>query len=238
VLAALLPADVAVAEATALLEAAAHRSDDAALLGGASPGREAEFLTGRHLARRALRRLGAPDVPIARGADRQPLWPPGIVGSITHCAGYCAAAVAAGDAVASVGIDAEPHGPLAAGVLDRIALPDELAWIRAHAGAGVHWDRLLFCAKEAVFKTWFPLTGRWLGFDGARITFEPSGTAFEAELLVAPPHVNGVPAPRFPGRYAVGAGHVVTAVALPTAGLRRPLGPRTRQCTIATSIGP
>ena len=73
-------------------------------------------------------------------------------------------------AVRSVGIDAEPHGVLPGGVLDAISPPAERGEIGA-LPAGLHWDHL-FCAKEATYKAWFPLTERWLGFEDAHITFE------------------------------------------------------------------
>src|SRR5215469_8800536 len=80
-----------------------------ASLGDAAARRRAEFATARDCARRALRRLGAPDGAILRGSKREPVWPRGIVGSITHCAGYRAAAVARAAEILTVGIDAEPH---------------------------------------------------------------------------------------------------------------------------------
>ena len=99
-----------------------------------------------------------------------------MVGSITHCAGYRACAVARAAHVAGVGIDAEPHAPLPAGVLGQIARPEERPLL-ARAGRtepAVHWDRLLFCAKEAVYKVWFPLAACWLGFEDAVLTLDPA----------------------------------------------------------------
>jgi 4'-phosphopantetheinyl transferase EntD len=216
-----LPRTVAFAEATKLVARSPLPGAEADALGAAAPRRAAEFATGRSLARLALRGLGIREATIARGADREPVWPSGVVGSITHCAGYCAAAVAATEAVASVGIDAEPHGPLPPGILERIALPEEAAWTRANAGAGIHWDRALFSAKESVFKTWFPLTRRWLDFDGARIAFTTVASAsalasgmFRAELLVAAPTLAGAPVAAFDGRFVIDDSHVVTAIAV------------------------
>ena len=89
----------------------------------------------------------------------------------------------------SVGIDAEPHGVLPDGVLDAISLPDERVEIGA-LPAGLHWDRILFCAKEATYKAWYPVTKRWLGFEDAHIVFsvDDSGTAggFESRILIDP----------------------------------------------------
>ena len=85
---------------------------------------------------------------------------------MTHCAGYRAAAVARSGDLAAVGIDAEPHAPLPPDVLELVARPEERVELTAleEARPDLHWDRILFSAKEAVFKAWFPLTRRWLDF--------------------------------------------------------------------------
>jgi 4'-phosphopantetheinyl transferase EntD len=209
---ALLPSEVAVVETTTRLDRGRLLAEELAALGGASAGRTAEFATGRSCARLALRQLGVRDVPILRGSDREPLWPEGIVGSITHCAGYCSAAVAPARAISSIGIDAEPDLPLPDGILDRIALPDEQRWVTSHRGA--HWDRLLFSAKESVFKTWFPVTRRWLEFEDARVTFLPAVGAFEAEVLVPPAPGEDATLRHLEGRFAVRQGLLLTAIAL------------------------
>ena len=70
--------------------------------------RRREFAAGRACARNALAKLGMPEVAIPRGAHGEPVWPAGAVGSITHCDGFCACAVARRELIWSVGIDAEP----------------------------------------------------------------------------------------------------------------------------------
>ncbi len=117
-------------------------------------------------------------MPILKGEKGEPCWPDGVVGSLTHCAGYRGAVVGRDGAVRSVGVDAEPHDVLPDGVLDAISLPAERADLTA-LPTGLHWDRILFCAKEATYKAWFPLTKRWLGFEDAHITFgvDDSGAA-------------------------------------------------------------
>lgn len=194
--------------------AAALFAEERALIEGAVAPRCAEFATARDCAHRALRRLGVPDRPILRGAKREPLWPAGIVGSITHCTGYRAAAVARAAEFLAIGIDAEPHAALPARVGERIALAAEREWL-ARAPAGVHWDRLIFSAKESVYKAWFPLTRRWLGFDEAVVAVDPEAGSFRARLLVDPP--DGVPR-AFRGRYLVADGLVLTAIAVPRDG--------------------
>ena len=171
-------------------------------------GRRREFATVRQCARQALAELGIAPVAILPGEGRAPRWPPGIVGSMTHCDGYRAAAVARDSDMRAVGIDAEPHEPLPRGVLRRIALDPELAeLVELHAGAGgIHWDRVLFACKEAVYKAWFPLAGTGLGFQDARLALDPAAGTFTAHLPA--------PGADLPGRWVVEDGIVVTAVAL------------------------
>jgi 4'-phosphopantetheinyl transferase EntD len=189
---------------------AAPLPEEETLIEGAVAARRAEFATARACARQALRNLGLSAGPILRGPKREPLWPPGIVGSITHCIGYRAAAVARADEVLTIGIDAEPHAAIPERVAARVLDDGERAWTAA-APAGIHWDRLIFSAKECVYKAWFPLTRRWLGFDEASVTIDPAAATFRARLLIPTPA--GVPA-TFHGRYRVANGLVITAIAV------------------------
>ncbi|GAB7039616.1 MULTISPECIES: 4'-phosphopantetheinyl transferase family protein [Catenuloplanes] len=166
--------------------------------------RRREFVTGRWCARRALATLGLPESPIVPGERGAPGWPPGVVGAITHCAGYRAAVAARTGEIRSLGIDAEPDEPLPAGVLELVSLPEERLWTES-AGRGPHWDRLLFSAKESVYKAWFPLARRWLGFEEARLTATPDGT-FHAEILI-----DG-PVSAFSGRWLASGGLILTAI--------------------------
>jgi 4'-phosphopantetheinyl transferase EntD len=174
--------------------------------------RRAEFAAVRRCARLALRELGFPPVPILPGEQREPRWPEGVLGSMTHCAGYCAAAVAHTGDVPVLGIDAEVHAPLPEGVLELISLPAERERTTALSAAAphVHWDRVLFSAKEAVYKAWFPLARRWLGFEQADIDLRRDGT-FTARLLLGESEAATLP-PGFVGRWAVGGALTATAI--------------------------
>ncbi len=220
-IAALMPPGVAVADATGPLPGEALLPEEELLVARAVAKRRAEFTTVRTCARLALAELGRPPVPVLSGPRREPLWPPGIVGSLTHCDGYRAAAVAPADLLASLGIDAEPHDALPDGILDRVALPRERDGL-GRLPAGIHWDRLLFSAKESVYKTWFPLTRRWLDFAEAALEFrpgpDPARGTFVAEVLVPGLAVGGRPVRLLPGRYAVAGGLLATAITLPAAG--------------------
>ncbi len=214
---AIFPATVACAEAFTDPPDTVLFPEEAAVVAKAVDKRRREFVTARACARTALGALGVGPVPILPGEHGAPQWPPGIVGSITHCAGYRAAAVAHATLIRAIGLDAEPDDGLPDGVLDLISRPCERAQLRALAAAepGVSWDRLLFSAKEAVYKAWFPLTGRWLGFEDAEITFNPADRTFGCALLVAAPAVAGSPLTAFTGRWLSGSGLLITAIAVP-----------------------
>ncbi|WP_440581907.1 4'-phosphopantetheinyl transferase family protein [Streptomyces flavofungini] len=197
-------------------------AEEAAVVANAVAKRRNEFTTVRHCARAALSRIGVAPAPILPGQRGAPRWPAGVVGSMTHCAGYRAAVVARADEVISLGIDAEPAEPLRdQGVLELVADATERAALADLAARqpGTPWDRLLFSAKESVYKTWFPLTGRWLGFEEARLDLATDGT-FTARLLVEGPVVEGAELKVFSGQWVVRDGIAATAIVLPVT--RRP----------------
>lgn len=212
-LAELLPAAARAVEVFEDPPDAGLHPEEEACVARAVPARRREFTTGRLCARSALRRLGLAPAAIPKGPRGAPRWPSGVVGSITHCAGYRAAAVARTRDLATLGIDAEPDEPLPAGVLGLISLPTERDMLAALARAhrGVCWDRLLFSAKESVYKAWAPLTGTFLDFDGAEVTIDPAG-GFVARLLVPGADVAGGADGRLRGRFVVRDGLLVTAV--------------------------
>ena len=185
--------------------------EEEALLGNAVPKRRFEFGTVRACAREAMRRLDVEPAPILPGPKREPLWPPNVVGSLTHCAGYRAAALARTSDFETIGIDAEPHLPAPDGVLGAIAIPAELGRM---AGLNaddpkICWDRLLFSAKESTYKAWFPVTKRWLGFEDADITLGADGT-FHSRILLPDSPIAG-----FEGRWLVQGDILVTSIAVP-----------------------
>ncbi|MBQ1046364.1 MULTISPECIES: 4'-phosphopantetheinyl transferase family protein [unclassified Micromonospora] len=216
-IAALLPAGALAVEAFADVPDETPYPGEEDLVARAVAGRRQEFVTARRCAREALARLGYAPVPIRSGTRREPVWPEGVVGSITHCVGYRAAAVAPAGALAGLGIDAEPHEPLpdgVAGVVTVAGEPERLAALRA-ADPATHWDRLLFSAKESVYKAWYPLTGRWLGFEEAELTFDRAGR-FTARILVDGARVDGgPPLDVLDGRWLVAGGLLLTAVVVP-----------------------
>lgn len=218
----LVPPSVACSETTGDIEVELFDVEREAL-GRAVEKRRREFVTGRACARQALRRLGTPGVAIPSGPQGEPLWPVGVVGSITHCRGYRACAVAHAGAVSALGIDAEPNEPLPDGVLAAVVHGRERDVVAGPPLAGdggepVHVPRLLFCIKEAVYKAWFPLTGRWLDFADVEVSLDPAASTFRARVLVAGPLVGHAPLTEIPGRWAAGDGIIGAAVALSPRG--------------------
>ncbi len=127
----------------------------------ASPARQAEFATGRRLARELLLESGMPAHAIGVGAWREPLFPPGVFGSICHAHGLCAVALSRS---APLGIDLELARPLPAELLQEVVAPEE----RARIDASSLDSMALFCAKECFQKARTPKARRWLEFHAVR----------------------------------------------------------------------
>jgi len=185
------------------------------------PRRAAEFHAGRACARRALSRLGWRDWPLLPAPTREPQWPDGVVGSITHSEDYCAVAVAGARRYAGLGIDVETIARVGPGIAASICTRRELEDIAADAGRDLPLAAW-FSAKESVFKAVFP----WL-----RLVFEPSDVeiAFDRRRQAF-----AVRAPRMPrldaacsqleGRFALSGARVLTAAWLERSRLHRRQG--------------
>jgi 4'-phosphopantetheinyl transferase EntD len=135
-----------------------------------APPRLREFAAGRHRAREALALLGVAPVDLPVGRDRSPGWPAGTVGSISHAAGLVLAVAARTDRLAAIGADLEPADPLESGLVRRICRPEELAVIAGRTEPGRH-ARLVFSAKESVYKCIAPLAGVFLEFEDVEIVW-------------------------------------------------------------------
>jgi enterobactin synthetase component D / holo-[acyl-carrier protein] synthase len=212
---------VATAETFGDDPAASLFPEEYSVISRAGESRRREFATARACARTALSRLGRQPAPILSGPRGAPRWPEGVTGSITHCPGYRAAAVAKTSDVVSLGLDAEPNESLPdRGMLDIIATESERIRLAdlVVGPPGVSWERLLFSAKESVYKTWFPLTRRWLDFESADIVIDAQSGTFTARLLVEGPVVNGAPLSLLHGRWLADQGLLVTAIVVPAGG--------------------
>lgn len=170
-----------------------------------------EFTTVRACARHALAELGFERGPMVTGGGRGPDWPDGVVGSLTHCDGYRAAAVGYRGQWLTIGIDAEPDLPLPAGVLDEVCCPAERQGLRELQAADPShaWPRMLFSAKESVYKAWWPLMHVWFGFEEVRIELHLDQT-----FTVVPVSVNARRCPPIAttGRWRAASGLIVTSL--------------------------
>jgi 4'-phosphopantetheinyl transferase EntD len=180
--------------------------------------RRREFLRGRAAARLALQSLIGHAPPVGRGAHGEPLWPAGVVGSISHTRELAVAAVGWHAQVAGIGLDVESRDRrVAAGVAARVCLPEELRWVESSDEAtGAPADPLLrlkmvFAAKEAIYKALFPVEQVFLGFKDAELRWDAPACRFRGEL-----------------RCAAGAGY--------PAGLALEVGCRVLECEVLASL--
>ena len=146
--------------------------------------RRRQFAAGRLLARRLIAELGGPaELPLLNGEDRAPIWPAGIVGTISHTDRWAAVAAARQGEIRSLGCDLELDGPLEPATWRVVLTPDERADLESLPAAdrGLMAKRF-FCAKEATYKALYPLTGAVLEFDDLELELDPDGAGFQAVL--------------------------------------------------------
>ncbi len=172
--------------------------------------RRLDFAGGRVCARRALAQLGIGDSPVLMGEQGEPVWPTGIVGSIAHSDGRCAAAVARRQRIRSLGLDLERLSAFEAGVTQLVCTAPELEWVQSLPDARRSMAvSLLFSAKECFYKCQFPLTRRWLDFHDVSIRVFPEDGAFEP---TGPACAAGACVVFSRGRYILDDGYIITGL--------------------------
>ena len=175
----------------------------------AVPRRQREFAAGRQAARRAMMDIGLAPSAIPSAPDRSPVWPEGLVGSISHNDHACVAVVCPqGQAI---GIDIEVHRPIETTLWSTICTPQEMALLSSRTeplrGLAVAH---LFSAKEAVYKWQYPLTGRMLDFQQVQITLGATMQTFSARIADTDPPAD--PAAEVNGHILVDQDHIVSWV--------------------------
>ncbi|MET0090790.1 MAG: 4'-phosphopantetheinyl transferase superfamily protein [Candidatus Thiodiazotropha sp.] len=151
-------------------------AEEEALIEGAREKRQREFRAGRHAAHSALARLEAPLQPLLRGDKRQPLWPEGYLGSISHCREVCLAVCARITDLAGLGIDVEPLPPLPEGVSRYVHTPQEAEFLKQNPELP---GRLVFSAKESLYKCYYPILGQFIGFQAVSLEIDPIAGSFD-----------------------------------------------------------
>jgi 4'-phosphopantetheinyl transferase EntD len=214
---ALFPAGVVAVELCAEGDTAALLPAEAECLGRSIVSRAREFAAGRVCARRALREFGVDHVALLVGEQREPLWPAGFVGSITHTTGLCAAAVAERRRYAGIGLDVEIAGRVKPELWPKVCVAEEAAWIASlpeseRAAAAT----LIFAAKEAFYKAQFPLVREWVYFHDVCIEVG-EWSASQAGFLVRPLRslqVSQVAAAPLAGHYRRERGFLAAGIAI------------------------
>jgi 4'-phosphopantetheinyl transferase EntD len=217
-LGALFPDGVVVAELRGEGDASLLMPAESSHLARAVPKRVKEFAAGRQCARRALAEFGIPHGPLQVAADRRPVWPAGVVGSITHTEGFCAAAVAEECRFAALGIDSESARAVKPELRNAICRPAEIAWLETLPQA----DRtaaatLIFSAKEAFYKCQYPLTEQFLWFHDVEVQIRGWGEArgefaVSAAKAIALAQLSPLP---LRGQYLMHQQFMSTAVCMP-----------------------
>lgn len=159
-----------------------HPEETRILSPRATAKRRTEFLLGRAAASFALKQLGFDNPPpVLQGERREPLWPEGIVGSITHCGPWAIAAAARRSVALTIGIDLERVSGVHTDLNNLICHPTELDWIGTDQA---HSQRLamIFSAKESTFKAFYPLCKRFIDFQEVRLMWRPGQQRFLGEL--------------------------------------------------------
>ena len=160
----LFPQGALTAELRGAADPNALYPDEARHLQRAVRQRLEEFAAGRLCARLLLREFGIHHFAIEVGADRQPLWPEDLVGSITHTTGFCAAVAAPKKSLRSVGIDTEISGSVKTELWRGICTASETTWLRSlPESEQLFAASLIFSAKEAFYKCQFAVTQERLG---------------------------------------------------------------------------
>jgi phosphopantetheine--protein transferase-like protein len=138
-----------------------------------------------------------------------------MVGSISHSGACCAAVAARRDAFAGLGLDVERAAPLSEAVAARVCTPRERERLSELAPRpDADWARIVFSAKESVYKCWYPLARARLRFHDVEVVLDPGAGEFRAALVGGSlPAAAG--ARRFAGRFAVADGWIGAGVHLP-----------------------
>ncbi|MFS4582227.1 4'-phosphopantetheinyl transferase family protein [Phaeobacter sp. C3_T13_0] len=180
--------------------------------------RRHEFAAGRAAAHQAMASLGTEPSAILVGPKRAPIWPAGLVGSISHCSSAAIAVLALPRQMRGLGVDVEEDTPLADDLVPQICRPAEREWLKKQNNPG-QLAKVIFSAKEAAYKCQYRLSECFFGFDGMELemtvaqgTDQLTGQFCARFTSDRPPFQQG---DTIEGRFAVGEGLIATAAQLP-----------------------
>ncbi|MDP2324788.1 MAG: 4'-phosphopantetheinyl transferase superfamily protein [Gammaproteobacteria bacterium] len=210
----MLPPGVAVAATTTRQPLRPLMESERQATASMAPQRLLEFSAGRTCAHRALQELGLPSNWIPIGPQREPLWPAGVVGSISHSRDLAVATVAPLALLPGIGIDIEPALPLDPDLVNRICRPAELARLRGDPNMALR-AKFVFSAKESVYKCLWPSTRLFLDFIDVEIVMGDSDSNFR---VIGWGPLQELSCASLVGRTMVVAGHIITVAHPEAAG--------------------
>ena len=149
----------------------------------AAPVRRLSFQLGRAAARLAMAKLGVAESPIMRGDHGEPLWPEGVVGTISHGQGLGLAAVARKSLCGGIGMDLEALTEFP-GLADQVAFGADREWLdKVSPEERPRRTLQIFSAKESIYKAFFPRVGRYFGFEAVTVRGAPGSCALAAQFV-------------------------------------------------------
>ncbi len=138
---------------------------------GASNKRKSEFLAGRFCASTAIKHLLGIHCSVGIGENRQPIFPDGIIGTISHTDEVAMCAVASSNIYSNLGIDIEhwfTH-KVANDVKSIVVNREEQSLLLDTDYDFLKLITIAFSVKESLFKAIYKEVGRYFGFEAARI---------------------------------------------------------------------
>lgn len=145
-------------------------SGEKELVKSAFPKRKVDFSTGRFCARKALENIGHVNFEILMGSENEPIWPAGIVGSISHSDGLSGAVVCRSTDLLSLGLDIEVLGRVKDDMWYILYTEEEQAFLNTKTGNDLEfYTTAFFSIKESFYKFQFPITKTFLDFTDVEI---------------------------------------------------------------------
>ena len=162
-----------------------HREELGILSPRACKRKQIEFASGRAAAHFALNQIGFSNIfPILRGQEGEPLWREGIAGSITHCYPWSVAVAVKCPNLRTIGVDLETTGRMkGTDISELVCHRSELNWV--HSGNLQERLTMIFSAKEAVYKAFYPLCRRYIDFKDVELTWAPAQSCFQGKFLAS-----------------------------------------------------
>lgn len=175
--------------------------------------RRAEYLAVRYAARQLLQNAGC-DGHVDTSSSREPVWPAGWCGSLSHTRGHAIAIIAPCNSGLTPGIDIEMFdAKTMRETAEMFTSVDERQLL---AACGLAYETALliaFSAKESLFKALYPEVKCFFGFEAARIgSIDTAAHSIILELTqpLTPERKQGC---QFNGQYLIEENRVITLIA-------------------------